>query len=38
MLSNNTVNKFLTYEYDFKDDDIVDYYVNFLKSLSLKIF
>ena len=38
MLSNNTVNKFLTYEYDFKDDDIVDYYINFLKSLSLKIF
>ena len=37
MLSNNVVNKFLIYDWEFMDDDIVSHYINFIKSLSLKV-
>lgn len=31
------LNSFIEYEYDFSDEEIVDYYVNFLKSLALRM-
>jgi len=37
MLSDNFINKFIVQNWDFYDDDIVDYYINFIKSLSMKM-
>ena len=37
LLSNNTINDFLSFSFDFKDEEIVDYYISFLKSLALKL-
>ena len=37
ILSNNNINEFLIYDWEFKEEDIVVYYVNYLKSLALKI-
>ena len=37
ILSHATLNSFIEYEYDFSDEEIVDYYVNFLKSLALRM-
>lgn len=37
IFSNNFINQILTNEYEKYDDDFLSYYVNFLKSLSLKI-
>jgi len=37
ILSNNAINEFITHTYDFDDDEIVAYYINFLKGLSLRI-
>jgi protein CLEC16A len=37
ILSHATLNSFIEYEYDFSDEEIVDYYVNFLKSLTLRM-
>ena len=36
-LSDNLINKFLMFNWDFQDDEIVDYFINFIKSLSLKL-
>jgi hypothetical protein len=37
LLSNNVINDFISFSFDFKDEEIVDYYISFLKSLALKI-
>lgn len=38
LLGNPFLNTLISYEFDFaKDDELVDYYVNFLKSLSIKL-
>jgi len=37
IFSNNFINQILTNDYEKYDDDFLSYYVNFLKSLSLKI-
>ena len=37
IFSNNFINQIVTNEYEKYDDDFLSYYVNFLKSLSLKI-
>ena len=37
ILSNNLINDFIGFEYDFTDDEILDYYINFLKSLALRM-
>jgi len=37
ILSNNAINEFITHPYDFGDDEIVAYYISFLKGLSLRI-
>jgi protein CLEC16A len=31
------MNDFVVHPYDFTDEDIVDYYINFIKSLTMKI-
>jgi len=37
LLSNNIINKLISYQFDFTDSEIVDYFINFLKSISLKL-
>jgi len=37
ILSNNSINEFITHNFDFNDDETVDYYISFLKSLSLRL-
>ena len=37
ILSNNAINEFITHPYDFGDDEIVAYYISFLKGLSLRV-
>jgi protein CLEC16A len=37
MFSNNFINQIISNDYEKYDDDFISYYVNFLKSLSLKI-
>lgn len=38
LLGNPFLNQLILYDFDFqKDDELVDYYVNFLKSLSIKL-
>jgi len=37
IFSNNFINQILTNEYEKYDEDFLSYYVNFIKSLSLKI-
>jgi protein CLEC16A len=38
LLGNPFLNQLISHEFDFtKDDELVDYYVNFLKSLSIKL-
>jgi protein CLEC16A len=37
IFSNNFINQIITNDYEKYDDDFLSYYVNFLKSLSLKI-
>lgn len=37
ILSNNTINEFISFNYNFNDDEIVDYYISFLKSLSIRL-
>jgi len=37
VFSNNFINQILTNEYEKYDEDFLSYYVNFIKSLSLKI-
>lgn len=37
LFSNNYINQIISNEYDRYDDDFISYYVNFLKSLSLKL-
>ena len=36
-MSNNAINKFISYKFDFNDSEVIDYYISFLKSLSLRI-
>jgi len=36
-MSNNILNDFIIYKYKFDNEEFVNYYINFLKSLSLKI-
>lgn len=33
----NIINKFILNEFDFKVEEIMDYYISFLKAISLKI-
>ncbi|OXB81783.1 UNVERIFIED_CONTAM: hypothetical protein H355_014980, partial [Colinus virginianus] len=37
LLSNNFVNSIIVHKFDFSDEDIVAYYISFLKTLSLKL-
>jgi protein CLEC16A len=37
ILSNNYINEFLKYPYDFENDELLDHFVSFLKSLSLRM-
>ena len=37
ILSNNYINEFLSYPYDFDNDELLDQFVSFLKSLSLRM-
>lgn len=37
ILSHALLNEFIDYEYDFYDDEILDYFISFLKSLALKV-
>jgi len=37
ILSNNYINEFLSFPYDFDNDEVLDQFVSFLKSLSLRI-
>jgi protein CLEC16A len=37
LISNPVMNSFIVYRYNFNDEEIVEYYISFLKSLSLKL-
>lgn len=37
LLSNNYVNEIIGYSYDFEDDELVDTFISFMKSLSLRL-
>lgn len=37
LLSNNVINDFIDFKYNFDDDEILDYYISFLKSLALRL-
>ena len=37
ILSHKTLNEFILHHYDFNDDEIVSYYISFLKSLSIRM-
>ncbi|KRY38015.1 Protein CLEC16A [Trichinella spiralis] len=37
LLSNNHVNSIITYRFDFSDEEILAYYISFLKTLSFKL-
>jgi len=37
VLSNNAINEFITHSFNFADDETVDYYISFLKSLALRL-
>ncbi|XP_062508801.1 protein CLEC16A-like isoform X2 [Corticium candelabrum] len=37
LLSNNHVNAFIVHRYDFSDEEVMAYYISFLKTLSLKL-
>lgn len=37
MLSNNHVNEVITHKFDFSDEEVLAYYISFLKTLSLKL-
>lgn len=37
ILSNNSINEFIMHNYSFTDEEVVDFYINFLKSLSQRL-
>jgi protein CLEC16A len=37
ILSNNAINEFIMHTFDFDDEEVVDFYISFLKSLSLRL-
>lgn len=37
LLSNNYVNSIIVHKFDFSDEEIMAYYISFLKTLSLKL-
>lgn len=37
LLSNNHVNSIIVHKFDFSDEEIMAYYISFLKTLSLKL-
>lgn len=37
IMSSHAIHKFIAYKFDFLDEEVVDYYVSLLKSLSLKL-
>lgn len=37
LLSNNMINYFISYEFDLEDDEILDYFISFLKSLAVRL-
>ena len=37
LLSNNHVNSIITHPFDFENEEIIAYYISFLKTLSFKI-
>lgn len=37
LLSNNHVNSIIVHKFDFSDEDVMGYYILFLKTLSLKL-
>lgn len=37
MLSNNHVNSIIVHKFDFSDEEVMAYYISFLKTLSLKL-
>lgn len=37
IFSNKALNELIAFDYDFSDDEIVDYFINFLKSCCLRI-
>jgi protein CLEC16A len=36
MMSNNHLNSLITHKFDFSEDELLDYYITFLKALCLK--
>ena len=37
MLSNNHVNEVICHKFDFSDEEVMAYYISFLKTLSLRL-
>jgi hypothetical protein len=37
LLSNNYVNSIIVHKFDFSDEEVMAYYISFLKTLSLKL-
>lgn len=37
IISNNAINGYITHDFDFEDNEIVDFYISFLKSMALRI-
>lgn len=37
LLSNNHVNSIIEHKFDFSDEEVMAYYISFLKTLSLKL-
>lgn len=37
LLSNNHVNSIIVHKFDFSDEEVMAYYISFLKTLSLKL-
>jgi hypothetical protein len=37
LLSNNHINQLIRYKFDFSDEELLAYYISFLKTLSLKL-
>eukprot|EP00241_Pyramimonas_parkeae_P009104 CAMPEP_0114267176 /NCGR_PEP_ID=MMETSP0058-20121206/25101_1 /TAXON_ID=36894 /ORGANISM="Pyramimonas parkeae, CCMP726" /LENGTH=87 /DNA_ID=CAMNT_0001384901 /DNA_START=23 /DNA_END=282 /DNA_ORIENTATION=- len=37
LFSNNHVNELIAYRYDFTDEELLAYYISFLKTISLKL-
>jgi protein CLEC16A len=37
LFSNNHLNEIISYKYDFSDEELLAYYISFLKTISMKL-